>query len=262
MIFASKAGAPTNPDWYHNLKAHPEVQIEVGPDTIDVTATEAQGAERDRLFNAQAERVPNFAAYADENRRTRYTRHRSRTPGIGLGPSRRTGMPLRLATWNVNSLPARLPRVLEWLDRVQPDVLCLQETKVSDAAFPHGELTELGYEAAADGEGGYNGVAILSRVGLEEVRRGSTGSPDSPARSDVPSRRSATVSASGRSMSPTAAPSRALISNTSWRGSVPSVRRPRRSWRPEGRWPCAVISTSRRATPMSGIPRPSSGRPT
>ena len=63
VIFASKGGAPTNPDWYHNLKAHPDVSIEVGTDTIDVVATEATGDERDRLFSAQAERIPQFAEY-------------------------------------------------------------------------------------------------------------------------------------------------------------------------------------------------------
>jgi deazaflavin-dependent oxidoreductase (nitroreductase family) len=63
VIFASKAGAPTNPDWYHNLKAHPEVTIEVGTDSFDAVATEATGDERDRLFGAQAERSPAFAEY-------------------------------------------------------------------------------------------------------------------------------------------------------------------------------------------------------
>jgi deazaflavin-dependent oxidoreductase (nitroreductase family) len=63
VIFASKAGALTNPDWYHNLKAHPSVQIEVGTDTIDVLASEATGAERERLFRTQVERVPQFAEY-------------------------------------------------------------------------------------------------------------------------------------------------------------------------------------------------------
>jgi deazaflavin-dependent oxidoreductase (nitroreductase family) len=69
VIFASKAGAPTNPDWYHNLKAHPEVRVEVGTDTIDVTASEATGEERDRLFGAQAERSPQFAEYESKTPR-------------------------------------------------------------------------------------------------------------------------------------------------------------------------------------------------
>ena len=63
VVFASKAGAPTNPDWYHNLRAHPSVTIEVGTDTIDVLASEATGEERERLFRAQAERLPQFAEY-------------------------------------------------------------------------------------------------------------------------------------------------------------------------------------------------------
>ena len=63
VIFASKAGAPTNPDWYHNLKANPEASIEVGTDTIEVVASEATGDERDRLYNAQAELRPQFAEY-------------------------------------------------------------------------------------------------------------------------------------------------------------------------------------------------------
>jgi deazaflavin-dependent oxidoreductase (nitroreductase family) len=63
VIFASKAGAPTNPDWYYNLKAHPQVAIEVGSETIDVVASEAGGEERDRLYRTQVERVPQFAEY-------------------------------------------------------------------------------------------------------------------------------------------------------------------------------------------------------
>jgi deazaflavin-dependent oxidoreductase (nitroreductase family) len=63
VIFASKAGAPTNPDWYHNLKAQPNVKIEVGTDTIDAVASEASGEERERLFRTQAERMPQFAEY-------------------------------------------------------------------------------------------------------------------------------------------------------------------------------------------------------
>jgi deazaflavin-dependent oxidoreductase (nitroreductase family) len=69
VIFASKAGAPTNPDWYHNLKAHPETTIEVGSDTIDVSASEAAGAERDRLFAAQAARSPQFGEYQEKTER-------------------------------------------------------------------------------------------------------------------------------------------------------------------------------------------------
>jgi deazaflavin-dependent oxidoreductase (nitroreductase family) len=64
VVFASKGGAPTNPDWYHNLIAHPETTIEVGSDTIPVVASEAEGEERERLFNAMAERAPTFQEYA------------------------------------------------------------------------------------------------------------------------------------------------------------------------------------------------------
>lgn len=63
VVFASKAGAPTNPDWYYNLKAQPNVQIEVGTDIMDVVASEASGEERERLFRTQAERIPQFAEY-------------------------------------------------------------------------------------------------------------------------------------------------------------------------------------------------------
>jgi len=63
VIFASKAGAPSNPGWYYNLKAHPDVKIEVGSEQLDVVAEEATGEEHDRLYRAQAERVPQFAEY-------------------------------------------------------------------------------------------------------------------------------------------------------------------------------------------------------
>ncbi len=87
---------------------------------------------------------------------------------------------MRLATWNVNSVQARLPRLLGWLDEARPDVLCLQETKVPDSGFPAAEVGELGYQAALHGTGRWNGVAILSRAGLDEVRRGFTGEPGFP----------------------------------------------------------------------------------
>lgn len=70
---------------------------------------------------------------------------------------------MKLATWNVNSLNVRLPRLLAWLARHAPDVVCLQETKLEDAKFPHREFTEAGYAAQAFGQKTYNGVAILTR---------------------------------------------------------------------------------------------------
>jgi exodeoxyribonuclease-3 len=90
---------------------------------------------------------------------------------------------VRLATWNVNSLKQRVPRLLPWLDERRPDVVCLQETKLADDALSEllgDELTERGYELAAHGEATWNGVAILSRVGLEEVVTGLAGAPGFP----------------------------------------------------------------------------------
>ncbi len=69
LIFASKAGAPTNPDWYHNLMAHPKTKIELGSDTVDVTAEEITGEERDRLFARQVERSPQFGEYQEKTDR-------------------------------------------------------------------------------------------------------------------------------------------------------------------------------------------------
>ena len=79
---------------------------------------------------------------------------------------------MRIATWNVNSLKARMDRVPEWLAYAQPDVLCMQETKLSDMAFPHMAFSALGYESAHHGSGQWNGVAILSRTGLADVVMG------------------------------------------------------------------------------------------
>lgn len=73
-----------------------------------------------------------------------------------------------VATWNVNSLKARLPRVEEWLAQTRPDVVCLQETKLSDGAFPALAFNALGYESVHHGQGQWNGVAILSRVGVAD----------------------------------------------------------------------------------------------
>ena len=78
VIFASKGGAPTNPAWYHNLKAYPDARIEVGTEHFDVTATELTGEERDRIFRAQAQRAPQFAEYEKNTDR--------RIPVIALTP--------------------------------------------------------------------------------------------------------------------------------------------------------------------------------
>ncbi|HEX7188011.1 MAG TPA: exodeoxyribonuclease III [Actinomycetes bacterium] len=87
---------------------------------------------------------------------------------------------MRIATWNVNSVVARLPRLLEWLQDVAPDAVCLQETKIADAGFPTEQVGELGYEVALHGDGRWNGVAILSKVGLDDVVRGLAGGPGYP----------------------------------------------------------------------------------
>lgn len=79
---------------------------------------------------------------------------------------------MRLATWNVNSLGARLPLVLEWMEVNEPDVLCLQETKLADDAFPSAAFKSRGYESAHHGDGRWNGVAVVSRVGLDSPAPG------------------------------------------------------------------------------------------
>jgi exodeoxyribonuclease-3 len=84
---------------------------------------------------------------------------------------------LRVATWNVNSIRSRLPRVLDWLARADVDVLAMQETKCSDSQFPTLPLFELGYEVAHVGFNQWNGVAIASRVGLDDVQIGFDGQP-------------------------------------------------------------------------------------
>jgi exodeoxyribonuclease-3 len=90
---------------------------------------------------------------------------------------------MRIATWNVNSVKQRLPRLLPWLDERRPDVVCLQETKLADEAFAEllgDALADRGYEVAMHGEASWNGVAILSRVGLEDVVRGIPDGPGFP----------------------------------------------------------------------------------
>ena len=90
---------------------------------------------------------------------------------------------MRIATWNVNSIKQRVPRLLPWLDDRQPDVVCLQETKLADdklAQLLSSELEDRGYTIAAHGEAAWNGVAILSRVGLDDVVAGLPGGPGFP----------------------------------------------------------------------------------
>jgi exodeoxyribonuclease-3 len=90
---------------------------------------------------------------------------------------------VRIATWNVNSVKQRVPRLLPWLDERRPDVVCLQETKLADDAFQallSSELAGRGYEVALYGEGQWNGVAILSRVGLDDLTRGVANAPGFP----------------------------------------------------------------------------------
>ncbi len=90
---------------------------------------------------------------------------------------------MRIATWNVNSIKQRVPRLLPWLDERKPDVVCLQETKLADDAFREllgDALAERGYEVALHGEPTWNGVAILSRVGLDDVVQGLEGAPGFP----------------------------------------------------------------------------------
>ena len=104
---------------------------------------------------------------------------------------------VRLATWNVNSAIARLPRLLPWLDERSPDVVCLQETKLSDEAFAEAfdePLRERGYEVAHVGEGRWNGVALLSRVGLDDVR---TALPGAPAFNEAVEARAVTATCGG-----------------------------------------------------------------
>jgi len=90
---------------------------------------------------------------------------------------------VRIATWNVNSVKQRMPRLLPWLDERRPDVACLQETKLADEAFTAllgEELEARGYSVAVHGEATWNGVAIISRVGLDDVVAGLAGAPGFP----------------------------------------------------------------------------------
>ena len=79
---------------------------------------------------------------------------------------------MKIATWNVNSVRARLERLLAWLQKVQPDIICLQELKAREEAFPYEAIREAGYHAAVFGQRTFNGVGILSRIEPQNVLRG------------------------------------------------------------------------------------------
>ena len=140
---------------------------------------------------------------------------------------------MRIATWNVNSVKQRVPRLLPWLDQRAPDVVCLQETKLTDDAFTGllgDELAQRGYEVAVHGESAWNGVAILSRAGLDDVvARPARRARASPSRRPARSRRRAATCASGRSTCPTAARRTPTTTPTSCSGWRPcATRRARR----------------------------------
>ncbi len=104
---------------------------------------------------------------------------------------------MRIATWNINSLTVRMPRIEEWFAYAQPDVVCMQETKLADAAFPYMAFEAMGYEVAHNGTGRWNGVAIASKVGLDDVTLG-FGAVDTPMfDGDEPEPRLVTASCGG-----------------------------------------------------------------
>ena len=89
--------------------------------------------------------------------------------------------PVRIASWNVNSVRTRLEQVLAWLNREEPDLLCLQETKVNDASFPLDAFQQHGWHVSIHGQKAYNGVALVSRAPLDDVRCGFVGElPEDP----------------------------------------------------------------------------------
>jgi exodeoxyribonuclease-3 len=107
---------------------------------------------------------------------------------------------VRVATWNVNSVKQRVPRLLPWLDQRQPDAVCLQETKLADDAFMMllgEELGRRGYEIAVHGESRWNGVAILSRAGLDDVVTGLPGAPGFPQSRSHPEARAVAATCGG-----------------------------------------------------------------
>ena len=85
---------------------------------------------------------------------------------------------MKIATFNINGVKARLPALLDWLAEARPDVVVLQEIKSTDESFPRTEIEDAGYAVETHGQKGFNGVAILSRLPLEDVTRGLPGAPE------------------------------------------------------------------------------------
>ena len=83
-----------------------------------------------------------------------------------------------IATWNVNSIRARLSQIIDWINQTNPDILCLQETKVMDDSFPVEPFEKSGYSVEVYGQKSYNGVAIISKIKVENVKKGFYGCAD------------------------------------------------------------------------------------
>src|SRR3989442_9132079 len=163
-----------------------------------LSAARRRRASRNRSITASST-TPDIRRWACSRRvtsRRPVRRRRSRRPRKKLRaartrPARRlsarrrgdaSSVRFRLATWNVNSLKVRLPHLLDWLASAQPDVMCLQETKVEDTNFPRAEIQAAGYQAAYCGQKAYNGVAILARSAIRDVAHGIPRFPDDPKR--------------------------------------------------------------------------------
>lgn len=162
---------------------------------------------------------------------------------------------MRLATWNVNSIRTRLDRVTDWLGRADIDVLAMQETKCSDSQFPTLPFFELGYEVAHVGFNQWNGVAIASRVGLDDVQIGFDGQPTWSSKPEVAATAEARalgavcgVCGCGVFMCPTAAPLAIRTTSTSWIGLPHCVLR-----LPDG---CAMIRRHRSRWSATGTSHP------
>ena len=163
---------------------------------------------------------------------------------------------MRIATWNVNSLKARQDRVDEWLAYAKPDVVCLQETKLADKNFPHLQFQALGYDSVHHGYNQWNGVAIPSRVGIENVSHGFGDGAVDPYEGDARvDCRDLAVCVSSACTCRTAARRRASTTTASSTGSVACTTgsTPRRS--PPTTSPCSATSTSLPTTATCGHPR-------